>query len=884
MRQERKNKKLVFYFEKKQRIGGSSIFFIEIAKEIAKMGVYDEVWYVNHKNRELEARFEGSTVHCHDVTDMDFANLAGMDFVVPANYLLVFLTHMQGIQTGRLLLFDWHPEMLAFLENQFPRKWHACKYLVPFFQQTKALAFMDKSCKITADCLTAEPFQDEYVPVFSSDSPKCFRQLRKPRKGRISVGWLGRLDSDKTYALINLLDNLKRLPGDTPIDVHIIGDGSSRNLIHISDYAPRIRFIFTSFLMGEARDRYIQENVDLMVTMGIAAIDCANLSMPVVIAPMASKRFGDNKYVYLFDTDSYSLGWQPHEIKQLNLTTHSIEEVLGDIYTEDGKVNLGRRCYHFSRNTFDVRKSADKLLRCIKNSELSSQKCFDVPIIQKQFHVLRLYQCLRWPMKRDYFSYIAFMAKANIFSRKKIRQRICYALKIGPHYLFASLKEFFKLAAKPLRSARTVWQKIKLRLQKKKQWKRWCCQATQLQDLFPAKIETIKERYKRKKIPVAFIVIFSEVFPSEPIFEKMLLSAKFDPYIIVSPDMQRSLEHKINTYRKTHADLTAIYGDRVIHGFDEANRTYLELGENYPIVFFNNPYSKMAHKYHYERYFRDKNVLSLYVNYGFFSLKFGRNIVRTDFYSAVWKICVDSQENYDDLVKYQAIKGRNALVTGYIKMDRLPECKKNVHQRKMIIIAPHHTIMGWKSLDISNFLKYSDFFAQLPALYPDVDFVFRPHPLLFNNLLEKGIWTHRQIDDYIARIENSPNCRYDNKGDYLQLFEDSDAIIHDCGSYIGEYLFTEKPCCYMLKSKRQIEKVLLPMGKACMKHYYKAFSEMDICRFIEDVVINGNDPMREARQTFSRTHLKFNYPNGAQTLISLLENTLDMDENEGEKI
>lgn len=50
------------------------------------------------------------------------------------------------------------------------------------------------------------------------------------------------------------------------------------------------------------------------------------------------------------------------------------------------------------------------------------------------------------------------------------------------------------------------------------------------------------------------------------------------------------------------------------------------------------------------------------------------------------------------------------------------------------------------------------------------------------------------------------------------------------------------------------------------------------------VVINGNDPMREARQTFSRTHLKFNYPNGAQTLISLLENTLDMDENEGEKL
>ena len=93
----RKSKKLVLFFEKKQRIGGSSIFLIEIAKKIAELGVYDEVWYVNHKNQELEARCEGSAVHCCDVADEVF---------VPANYLLVFLTRMQGIQTGHLLLFD----------------------------------------------------------------------------------------------------------------------------------------------------------------------------------------------------------------------------------------------------------------------------------------------------------------------------------------------------------------------------------------------------------------------------------------------------------------------------------------------------------------------------------------------------------------------------------------------------------------------------------------------------------------------------------------------------------------------------------------------------------------------------------------------------------
>lgn len=34
----------------------------------------------------------------------------------------------------------------------------------------------------------------------------------------------------------------------------------------------------------------------------------------------------------------------------------------------------------------------------------------------------------------------------------------------------------------------------------------------------------------------------------------------------------------------------------------------------------------------------------------------------------------------------------------------------------MIIIAPHHTVMGWKELDISNFLMYSDFLQSFQAI------------------------------------------------------------------------------------------------------------------------------------------------------------------------
>jgi len=85
----------------------------------------------------------------------------------------------------------------------------------------------------------------------------------------------------------------------------------------------------------------------------------------------------------------------------------------------------------------------------------------------------------------------------------------------------------------------------------------------------------------------------------------------------------------------------------------------------------------------------------------------------------------------------------------------------------------------------------------------------------------------------------------------------------------------------MLKADKQVRKVLLPMGEACMAHYYKAFCEADICNFIENVVLKGNDPLKEKRQQFSRTHLKFNYPHGAQTIISLLEETICTDGENG---
>ena len=56
------------------------------------------------------------------------------------------------------------------------------------------------------------------------------------------------------------------------------------------------------------------------------------------------------------------------------------------------------------------------------------------------------------------------------------------------------------------------------------------------------------------------------------------------------------------------------------------------------------------------------------------------------------------------------------------------------------------------------------------------------------------------------------------------------------------------------------------MGQKCLDHYYKAFNKEEICEFIENVVINDIDPMKNQRDKFLK-ELRLNYPNVAQVIV-----------------
>ena len=83
------------------------------------------------------------------------------------------------------------------------------------------------------------------------------------------------------------------------------------------------------------------------------------------------------------------------------------------------------------------------------------------------------------------------------------------------------------------------------------------------------------------------------------------------------------------------------------------------------------------------------------------------------------------------------------------------------------------------------------FILRLAKMYPQIDFVFRPHPVFLERL--KFFWPQEMIDEYLAKIEALPNMVLHTELNYYDLFAISDAMLNDCGSYTIEYMFTGKP-------------------------------------------------------------------------------------------
>ena len=376
---------------------------------------------------------------------------------------------------------------------------------------------------------------------------------------------------------------------------------------------------------------------------------------------------------------------------------------------------------------------------------------------------------------------------------------------------------------------------------------------------------------KKSNIIIRFAsyVIYDSTFCGYGLMDLMLSQKnKYCPKIVIIPDISRGEKHLIEQYKKTKNFFINKYGkEYVIDGYDLENNQFIDVSNQFDIVYCANPYDSIVNKVHSIQFLSQQNLLPIYISYGCYVDKYGYNSVMPLLeLSLFWKVFADNKITYNDYKKYELLRGKNVVLSGYAKMDELNKYEYKISNKKTIILAPHHTI-NMDILPLSNFLQYSDFILELPKKYPNINFIFRPHPLLFTNMINYGYWTENDLSLYIKKLEKV-GITYSYGGDYLEIFSKSDAIIHDCASFITEYLYTDKPCCFL--AKNNYKKYLSKLGNACLKYYYIAFNKDQIFDFIDKVVIENNDKLYKRRKDFSKKKITINYPNVSKKILDVI--------------
>lgn len=387
-------------------------------------------------------------------------------------------------------------------------------------------------------------------------------------------------------------------------------------------------------------------------------------------------------------------------------------------------------------------------------------------------------------------------------------------------------------------------------------------------------LESNRAKIKRgEKIRVAFLHMYATEIQDLNLFELMLTSPFFDPYFIVVPVLFGDQQHLVFNYNRTLNELTNRYGaSRVLSGYDTLTFDCTDYTDRFDLASTNTPYDGLTKEYFGSRYWTSRGVPVLYIPYFYMGLcRVTRENLQMIDFNFFWKVFVPNYYTKSLAKEYMANRGNNVIVTGYPKFDYLSTINTTPHKRKQIVLAPHHLI-GNSVLDRGGFREYAHLLQRLPSKYPQVDFIFRPHPQLFETL--KKYWSTDDIDNWIKRLLLNKNVTYSVEGDYLSLLANSDALIHDCGSFVAEYLYFNKPCAYIYRKGVDYKAMQLKLGIQCLEKYYPINDDNDWYHFIEDVVIKGNDVGKDKRENFANKHIMINYPNATQTIYDAIVDEL----------
>jgi len=381
-----------------------------------------------------------------------------------------------------------------------------------------------------------------------------------------------------------------------------------------------------------------------------------------------------------------------------------------------------------------------------------------------------------------------------------------------------------------------------------------------------------KIRNKKTPIKVIFIVNENQKWNSDSLYRALEKNINFDPIIVITklPNNTVDVFNKNINFFKDRC-----YNFKIAFNVDSNTPIPLKLFSP-DIVFFQQPYGPLENQTINSI---SSIALTCYIPYGLMVANNDENHYRLMFQQLLWKYFAPNH-----IIKKLYLDNNflsrpsKVVVSGHPKMDIYDtNISKNnifwpakIKPNTKIIYAPHHSVDDNSPLKYATFLWNGIELLEYAKKHQHIEWVFKPHPRLKIALVLNKIMTEEEVNTYYQEWNILENSSVYDSGDYFDLFRTSDALITDCGSFLAEYLPTEKPIFLLVNSESKGYNLF---GNTLVDTFYKAYDFSGLINSINEVLLNENDFLKNDRLKIIST-IRMEHGNAGQFIVNYLENTL----------
>lgn len=366
----------------------------------------------------------------------------------------------------------------------------------------------------------------------------------------------------------------------------------------------------------------------------------------------------------------------------------------------------------------------------------------------------------------------------------------------------------------------------------------------------------------KDKIKVVFLLQMPEIWEKQKlVYEEMCKRTKIEPIILAIPQYDiKTGAHKENVayeyaMRMGYKNVISAKTD-----------TWFDLSSIKPdYVFYQRPYEEYL-----PEIYRSRTVLcyakTCYIPYAIFasvssamSLEYERGFARNIYYNFVGnkelEKLVRSKFRITSQMGLRKVQYLGLPILENILKKNMQESENNIwenwgskKEQLKVLWTPRWTTD--EKLGGSHFFDYVDEFTKLVKSDPNIFFVFRPHPMAFDNYLRNGLMSKNQIMSLKQDYEENSNMSIDGNQEYIDTFAGTDVLITDISSMMMEFFVTGKPIIFCGTNM-----ALDCLHKEVVETLYFGNTWEEIKKTINELK-QGNDFKKDMRRTVIRKYFE----------------------------